>query len=69
MIIPDYFTDRVLQVGFSITLEKHHFSHANSKIFIKPNFHQLGIEIRNIKKIIKELYVFYARLLNQYKYR
>ena len=37
MINVYYFTDRVLHVGFKITLENHHLNHANSKVTIKPN--------------------------------
>ena len=66
---PHYFTDRVLQVGFSITLESDHINHANSKIVNKPNYPEFGIEIRYIKKIIKDLFVVYARLINQYKFK
>ena len=36
-INPYYFTDRALQVGFTITLESHYINHAISKIVIKPN--------------------------------
>ena len=46
MLVPYYFTDRVLQVGFNITLESHHNSHVNSKIIIKPNHPEFGIEAR-----------------------
>ena len=66
---PYYFTDRVLSVGFKITLESHHNNHANSKISIKPNNPEFGIEDRYINKIIKELSVIYARLINQYKFK
>ena len=36
---------------------------------ITPNFPEFGIEFRYIIKIIKELPVIYARLLNQYKFK
>ena len=36
---------------------------------ITPNFLDFGIEFRYINKIIKELSVIYARLINQYKYK
>ena len=69
MINPDYFTDRNLRVGFNINLDSHHINHANSKITISPNFPEFGIEVRYINKIMKDLYIIYARLINQYKFR
>ena len=69
MINPYYFTDRASQVGFKINLASHHINHANSKITIMPNYPEFGIEVRYINKIMKELAVLYARLLNQYKFR
>ena len=36
---------------------------------ITPNFPDFGIEFRFINKIIKELSVIYARLINQYKFK
>ena len=65
MIIPYYFTDRNLKVGFNFALENHHFNHANSKLIVKPNHPGFGIEVRYIDKIIKELSVIYARIINQ----
>ena len=64
-INPYYFTDRNLKVGFNITLESHHINHANSKLIIKPNYPEFGIEVRYINKIMKELSIIYARLINQ----
>ena len=69
MINPYYFTDRNLKVRFYITLESHHINLANFKSKIKPNYSEFGTEIRYIKKIIKELSVIYARLINQYKFK
>ena len=69
MINPYYFTDRNLRLGFNFTLESHHINHANSKIIIKPNYPDFGNEIRHINKIIKELSIIYARLINQYIFR
>ena len=34
---PYYFTNRVLKIGFNVTLERHHNNHANSKLNNKPN--------------------------------
>ena len=58
---PYYFTDRVLQNGFKISLESHHINHTNSKLIVKPNYPEFVIEVRYINKIIKELSVVYAR--------
>ena len=69
MINPYYFTDRNLQVGFKINLDSHHINHANSKLTITPNFKEFGIEVRYINKIMKEIAIIYARLINQYKFK
>ena len=69
MFNPYYFTDNALRVGFNIKLDSHHINHANSKSTISPNYPEFGIEVRYINKIIKELSVIYARLINQYKFR
>ena len=67
MINPYYFANRALQVTFKINLDSHHINHANSKLTITPNFPEFGIELRYINKIMKELAMIYARLINQYK--
>ena len=67
LINPYYFTDRNLNVGFKIDLDSHHINNAKSKLTITPNFPEFGIEVRYINKIMKELSVIYARLINQYK--
>ena len=69
MINPYYFTDRALRIGFKINLDSHHVNHANSKLTLTPNHPEFGIEFRFINKIMKELVVNYARLINQYKFR
>ena len=69
MINPYYFTDRALQIGFTINLDRHNLHHANSKLTIIPNYPEFGIEVRYINKIMKELSVIYARLINQYKFK
>ena len=66
---PYYFTDRLLQVGFKITLESHLINHAKPNLKIKPNYPEFGIEIRYTNKIKKELSVIYARLRNQYIFK
>ena len=69
MVNPYYFTDRALQVGLKNNLDSHNIKHANSKLTIIPNYPEFGIEIRYINKIVKELSIIYARLINQYKFR
>ena len=69
MINPYYFTDRNMRAGFKINLDSHHINHANSKLTILTNHPDFGIEIPFINKIMKELAVIYARLINQYKFK
>ena len=68
MINPYYFIDKNLKIGFKINLESHNFSNAISILSILPKFPEFGIEFRYINKIVKELSVIYARLINQYKF-
>ena len=65
MLKLSYFTDRNIKVGFTISLDSHHINHANSKLTITPYYPELGIEVRYINKIMKELSVIYARIVNQ----
>ena len=69
MINPYFFIDENLKNGLKINLEKHNINHANSILTITPKFPEFGIEYRYINKIIKELSVIYARLINQYKFK
>ena len=69
MINPYYFTDRNLKVGFKVNLDSHNLHHTNFKLTIMPNYPELGIELRYINKIMKELAMIYARLINQYKFK
>ena len=69
MFNPYYFTDRNLRVGFKFNLDSHHINHAISKLTIIPIYPEFGIEVRYINKIMKELSVIYARLINQYKFK
>ena len=69
MINPYYFIGENLKIGFKNNLESHNFNHANSFLTITPNVPEVGIEIRYIIKIIKELSANYARLINQYKFK
>ena len=69
MIIPYYFVDENLKMGFKINLESHNINHVNSILKNIPNFPDIVIETRYINKIIKELSVIYARLINQNNFK
>ena len=69
MINPYYFSDRNLQVAYKINLDSHHINHLNSKLTISSNFENTGIEFRYFNKIMREMSIIYARLINQYKFR
>ena len=69
MINPYYFSDRNLQVAYKINLDSHNINHLISKLTITSNFENTGIEIRFINKIMREISIIYARLINQYKFR
>ena len=53
-----------MKIGCKITLESHNINHANSVLNFIPNFRDIGIETRFIKKILKEMATIYARLIN-----
>ena len=69
MISPYYFSDRKLQVAYKNNLDSHHINHLNSKLTISSNFENTRIEFRFINKILREMSIIYARLINQYKFR
>ena len=69
MISPYYFIEENLKNGFKINLESHNFSHANSILTVTPKFPEFGIDFRYVNKIVKELSVIYARLINQYIFK
>ena len=69
MINPYYFSDRNLQVAYKINLDSHHINHLNSKLTITSNFENTGIEFRFINKIMREMSIIYARLINQYIFK
>ena len=69
MINPNYLIDENLKNGFKINLENRNIIHANSLLTITPNFPEFGIEFRFINKVVKELSIIYARLINQYKFK
>ena len=67
MLNPLYFTDRNSKVAYKINLDSHHINHLNSKVTITSNFENTGIEFRFINKIMREMSIICARLINQYK--
>ena len=69
MLDPYYFTDRNLRNGFKPNLDSHNFHQTNFKKTVTPKHPEFGIENRFINKIMKELAVIYARLMNQYKFK
>ena len=66
---PYSFIDENLKNGFKNNLGSHNISHASSVLTITPNVPKFGIEFRYINKIVKELSVIYARLINQSKFK
>ena len=61
--------DENLKVGITINLENHNINHAKSLLSIFSNFPDTGTETRYINKTLKEIATFYARLINQYKFK
>ena len=68
-INPYYFIDEKLKIGFKNNQESHNIDHANSILTITPNFPEFGFVFRYSNKIRKKLSVYYARLINQYKFK
>ena len=64
-----FFTNRNSKVGFKINLDTHHINHASSKLINTPNYPKFGIETRYFNRIIKDLSVIHARLINQYIFK
>ena len=65
MINPYYFTDINLRNGYNINLDSHHINQANSKVTIEPIYPEFGNEFRYNNKILNEMAIIYARLINQ----
>ena len=58
-----------MKIAYKNNLDSHNIQNTNSKITITPTFPEFGIEFRFINKIVKELSVIYARLLNQNNFK
>ena len=69
MINPYYFSDINLRTAYKINLDSHHINHLNSKLTISSNFSNTEIEFRFINKIMREMSIIYARLINQFKFK
>ena len=69
MINRNYFIDENSKFFFKINLESHNIIHANSILTITPKFPEFGIEFRYINKIVEDLSIIYARLINQYIFK
>ena len=68
MINPYYIIDENLKIGFKFNLGSHNFSHAHSILTNTLNFLKFLLEFSYINKIMKELTVICARLMNQFFY-
>ena len=69
MNYPNYFSEKTLQVGFTINLDSHKINHKTSILTFQPNFPALKIEFRYNDKIPREIASMYARLINQYIFK
>ena len=58
-----------MKVGLKINLDSQHNNHDNFKLTITPNYPEFGFVVCSINKIMKDLPFFYARLINQYKFK
>ena len=67
MINPISFTDKNLEIGIKIIPDSHNINHANFILTNAPNFPKFGIRFRYIDKVLKDIAIIYARLLNRYK--
>ena len=68
-INPYYFTDKAVQIGFKRNLDSHHINQSKSKLTNEPNFPEFVIEFRYYNKILKEMAIVSARIMNQYKFK
>ena len=50
-------------------MESHHINHANSKLNIRPNYSENGIETRYLNEILIKKASIYARSINQNKFK
>ena len=61
LLNPFYFTDRLLHIGFNKYLDSDYKIHTNSKLTIKANYSQIGIEATYVNKIMREMAISYPR--------
>ena len=50
-------------------MDSHHINHANAELTITQSFPEFGIEVRYINKIMTEISVIYARIIDQFKFK
>ena len=66
LIKPFYFTDRILNTEYNITLDNHQINYINTKITRKPNY--LELDKLNVNKLVLEKANTHAGKRNQYKF-
>ena len=54
-----------MKVGFKIKSDTQYINHSISKSTIAPNYPEIRYEVRYFNKIIEELSIIYARLINR----
>ena len=64
-----YFTQKFSKIAFDVNIRIHHNKQANSQPTIFSKFDITGIAINHINKVMEELSRFYAKLINQYKFK
>ena len=69
MTNPFDFVDRNLNIGLKSILDSLKFIHAISLLTITPIFSEIQIQPQFISKILKEMSLIYARLINQNKFK
>ena len=61
-------SDKILDIAYDITVDRHHKKDLNSQITITSKFDNIiGIEMYHINDIFKEMAHIYAKFKNQYK--
>ena len=63
---PCYFTVETFKIGFKNIPHSPNNNHANSILSIIQIYTDFIIETRYFIKMLKEIVIFYARLINQY---
>ena len=69
MLNPYYFKDKFFYNFLKINLDSHHINHLNSKITISSVTEHNEIDMDLINRLVKEMAIIYARLIDQYKFK